>query len=95
MTSSYRQDKQGNIYQDTNGGATEGGTTTLLMGVTVDEGTGIGGDGGITTKIFNETSEIPKFPKNPPEPHELTRQQLKAYRTLIRDNPLDEIGRKN
>tara|TARA_B100001094_G_C18181962_1_gene801454 strand:+ start:1203 stop:3176 length:1974 start_codon:yes stop_codon:yes gene_type:complete len=94
MTSSYRQDEQGNVYQDTDGGATEGGTTTLLMGVTADEGTGIGGDGGTTTKIFNETSEIPKLPKNSPPPQELSRQQLKAYRTLIRDNPLDEDWQK-
>ena len=67
--------------------------TYTVNGITYDVATGrpiSGVTGGSTTKIFNETSEIPKFPKNPPPPQELTRQQLKAYRTLIRDNPQDE-----
>ena len=38
MTSSFRQDEQGNVYQDTDGGATEGGETTLFMGVTAEDG---------------------------------------------------------
>ena len=67
--------------------------TYTVNGITYDVATGrpiSGVTGGSTTKIFSETSEIPKFPKNPPPPHELTSQQLKAYRTLIRDNPQDE-----
>ena len=67
--------------------------TYTVNGITYDVATGrpiSGVTGGSTTKIFSETSELPKFPKNPPPPQELTAQQLKAYRTLIRDNPQDE-----
>jgi len=46
-----RKDEQGNIYQDVDGGATEGGETTLFMGATVEEG-----DDGPTEKPFSLSS---------------------------------------
>jgi len=77
MTSSYRQDEQGNVYQDIDGGATEGGVTTLLMDVIAEEGDGNG--------VNNETQEVETTPTPPPkEPNE---QQVKAFSQLLQDNP--------
>ena len=88
-STSFSEDEQ--QYVDADG---DGETDLLILGGDNSSSDTSDVTGGSTTKIFNETSEIPKFPKNPPEPHELTRQQLKAYRTLIRDNPLDEDWQK-
>ena len=74
MTSSFRQDEQGNVYQDTDGGATEGGTTTLLMGVTAEEGDG-NGISRILTPLEMEEGVVNFEPTPPPE--KLDEKQIK------------------
>ena len=79
MTSSYRQDEQGNVYQDTGGGATAGGITTLFMNVTSEVGDGNG--------VVNETEEIGKVFAPPTE--NPTAQQITSWTQLFKDNPKD------
>ena len=74
-SASFRQDEQGNVYQDTDGGATEGGETTLFMGVTAEEG---------DTDSVGYTGEIT------PAPKVLSEEQFSAAKELIEANPLSK-----
>tara|TARA_B100001093_G_scaffold67464_1_gene57482 strand:+ start:4991 stop:7192 length:2202 start_codon:yes stop_codon:yes gene_type:complete len=74
----YRQDDKGNVYEDIDGGALRGGTTTVKINATVEEG-GVNG---------NEVNEKPFIPAVPTEFPSF--QQIKSFENLIKDNPPGE-----
>ena len=74
----YRQDDKGNVYEDIDGGATQGGTTTVKINATVEEA-------GVNGNEINEKPFIPSIPTEFP-----SFQQIRAYENLIKDNPSGE-----